>query len=407
MSLHLRAWACSDAGKVRRHNQDSFLIDPRLGLFAVADGMGGGAKGEVASALACNAIQEAIGEVERLVERMLEAEDPEPTAPDIEKLAFWLEQAVLRGCREVYDASTALAGESGKMGTTVDVVWSVGQHLFTAHVGDSRIYRVRDGAAEVLTEDHTMIREKIKRGLLTEEQALTAGGRSVITRTLGVQKRVQVDMGHHTVLPGDRFLVCSDGLYRDLGPETFAQILKSTHGATSAEILVSMANAKGGGDNITALVIEAVEDDEESIQPHGFAPHIRTLRACSLFSYCTWNELARVADCCRVKELPPGSWVFKEGQPGRECFIIESGGVEVIKGDTARYTLGPGRMFGEMSFIDVPLRTASVRTTDPTRLLMLSRRDFLQLVRQDANLGSKVQWQMLRQLAAILRGGRG
>ncbi len=401
MTLKLRAWACSDAGKVRRHNQDAFLINPWLKLYAVADGMGGGSKGEVASGLACNAIQEAIGEVARLAEDM----GDHPTDEDLEKLELWLELAVLRGCKEVYDAGNALAGESGRMGTTVDVVWSVGDVVITAHVGDSRIYRVQDGKAEVLTEDHTMIREKIKRGLLTEEEAETASGRSVITRALGVQARVQVDLGTLRVAPGDRFLLCSDGLYRDLGPETFGQILKSTHGATSAEILVSMANAKGGGDNITALVIEVVDLDEESIQPHGFAPHIRALRACDLFSYCTWKELAQVADCCRVKELPPGGWVFKEGQPGRECFIIEEGQVEVLKDGEVRYTLGPGRMFGEMSFIDVPRRTASVRTSEPTRVLMLSRRDFLQLVRSDARLGSKVQWQMLRQLARILRSG--
>jgi hypothetical protein len=285
------------------------------------------------------------------------------------------------------------------------VVWSVGDLVLTGHVGDSRIYRVRDGVAEVLTDDHTMIAEKIKRGLLTEEEARTAGGRSVITRALGVKSRVQVDLDHHKVDVGDRFLLCSDGLYRDLGADTFGQIIKSTHGATSAEILVGMANAKGGGDNITALVIEAVDLDEESVQPHGFAPHINTLRACDLFSYCTWKELAQVADCCRVKELPPQSWIFKEGQPGRECFIIDKGTVEVIKDGKVRFTLGPGRMFGEMSFIDVPRRTASVRTTEPVRLLMLSRRDFLQLVRSDDALGSKVQWQMLRQLSRILRSG--
>lgn len=402
MSLRLRAWASSDAGKVRRHNQDSFLIDPRLGLFAVADGMGGGSRGEVASALACNAIQEAISELRRDVENM----GSHPVDADVERLVLWLEIAVLRGCKEVHDASRALAGESGRMGTTLDVVWAVGDRVLTAHVGDSRIYRVRDGHAERLTEDHTMIQEKINRGLLTPEEALTARGRSVITRALGVQARVQVDLGHHKIVDGDRYLLCSDGLYRDLGPDTFGQILKSTHGATSAEILVSMANAKGGGDNITALVIEAVDEDEESVQPHGFAPHIRTLRACDLFSYCTWNELARVAECCRVKELPPQAWVFKEDQPGRECFIIDKGTVEVIKDGTMRYTLGPGRIFGEMSFIDVPRRTASVRTIVPTRLLMLSRRDFLQLVRSDANLGSKVQWQMLRQLARILRSAK-
>jgi serine/threonine protein phosphatase PrpC len=399
VNLILRAWASSDAGKVRRHNQDSFLIDPPLGLFAVADGMGGGARGEVASALACSAVQEAIRELRREVDAM----GLEPSLPDLKRLSKWLEFAVLRGCKEVFDASTALVGESGRMGTTIDVIWSVGKHVFTAHVGDSRIYRIRNGVAEQLTQDHTMIAEKIRLGLLTPEQAATASRQSVITRSLGVHAKVQVDLAHYMVAPGDRFLLCSDGLYRDLTSEIFAQILKSTHGATGAEILVSMANGKGGGDNITALVIEVLEGDAESIAPHGFAPHVRTLRACELFSYCTWNELARVADCCRAKDLPPQSWVFKEGQPGQECYIIDKGHVEVIKDNKVAYRLGPGRVFGELSFIDLPRRTASVRTIEPTRLLTLSRRDFLQLIRQDASLASKVQWQMLRQLARVLR----
>ncbi len=400
MSLCFQAWACSDAGKVRRHNQDSFLVDPSLGLFAVADGMGGGSRGEVASALACNALQEAISEVHRDVENM----GPDLSPEDMERLTTWLELAVLRSCKEVYDASNALTGESGRMGTTLDVVWAIGTHIFTAHVGDGRIYRVNQDTATAVTEDHTLVAEKIKRGILTEEEAKTAKKRNVITRAVGVQARVQVDLAHHQVQHGDQFLLCSDGLYRDLEPETFVQILKSTHGATSAEILVGLANAQGGRDNITALIIKVVHEAQEGPLPHGFAPHIKTLRSCELFSYCTWKELARVVDRCRVKELPPQAWIFKEGQPGRECFIIEHGKVEVIKKGSTRYTLGPGRAFGEMSFIDMPLRTASVRTVEPTRLLMLSRRDFLQIVRQDNALGSKVQWQMLRQLARILRG---
>jgi len=396
----MRAWACSDAGRVRRHNQDAFLIDPDLGLFVVADGMGGGARGEVASGLACNALRERIALHRRDLEDW-RAELSDTHADEIEGI---LEQAVQAACREVYDAGAALAGEVGRLGSTLDVVWVIGNQAFTAHVGDSRIYLVRGGNSEVLTEDHTMVREKLRRGLITEEEAELARNRSVITRAIGVQPRVHPDLLRLELALGDKLLLCSDGLYRKMTAETFVQLLASTRGSTAVEVLVDIANQRGGQDNITALVVE-VTNEGPAPPPHGFAPHIKALRACELFSYCTWNELARIAEVCRVKDIPPGAWVFKEGQPGRECYVIDRGEVQVIKQDKVRYTLGPGRIFGEMSFIDVPRRTASVRTSVPTRVLMLSRRDFLQLIRQDADLGNRVQWQMLRQLARLLRGG--
>ena len=238
MTLRFRAGAASDVGLVRDHNEDSYLVDDGLGLVAVADGMGGHRAGEVASAAALDALRIAFGAGAPINDAVAAAND----------IVF--EQSVadrnLRGM-----GTTLTAGALGIDGT-----------LLLGHVGDSRAYLLRDGTLERITTDHSLVEELIQSGELTEEEAERDPRRSQITRALGLEPGVQVDLETIDLRPADRIMLCSDGLTTMVSEEEVAEILGAGAPAEeAARRLVERANEAGGVDNTTVVVID-IEDDE-------------------------------------------------------------------------------------------------------------------------------------------------
>jgi PPM family protein phosphatase len=240
----LRSAGVSDTGRRRRRNEDSYVCEPPL--FAIADGMGGARAGEVASRLAASVLQEAGGRQlsrEELVGLMVEAN------------------------RRVFERSNEDEETSG-MGTTMTVAIVAGTTITFGHVGDSRAYRVRGGAIEQLTDDHSLVGELVRSGRLSPEEAEVHPQRSVITRALGTEPDVDVDTFAVEAEPGDLYLLCSDGLTDMLSD---AEILRLLDGAddldAAARRLVEGANSSGGEDNITVVVFElAATDAEETMR---------------------------------------------------------------------------------------------------------------------------------------------
>src|SRR5207253_4225364 len=198
------------------------LVDKDLGRYAVADGMGGHAAGEVASAQAVKSIRDALAEGKPI----LEAFTKSPTVESREQIASLMERAIHKACNDIY---TIAGGDLGKrgMGTTVVALLAAGRKAVVGHVGDSRVYLYRNGRAHQLTEDHTIIQEQLKRGLITKEQVPTAENKNVITRAVGIQPSVAVDTLVTDVLPGDLFILCSDGLHGYLRSEEHTSELQS------------------------------------------------------------------------------------------------------------------------------------------------------------------------------------
>jgi protein phosphatase len=242
-------FARSDTGRQRRSNEDAYFDRPPL--FAVADGMGGARAGEVASGL--------------LVE-VLEAGLPE-SGHDEERLAGRVREANAR----IHELSRRDAERAG-MGTTVTAAY-VGDHAVAiAHVGDSRAYRLHDGQLEQMTRDHSLVEELKRRGKLTEEEAEEHPQRSVITRALGPEARVDVDTVSVPAQPGDVFLLCSDGLTGMVPEERVAEIVAEAPDLESAgRALIAEANDRGGRDNITVVLFSVEEvaegDRSETDQP--------------------------------------------------------------------------------------------------------------------------------------------
>jgi serine/threonine protein phosphatase PrpC len=236
--LKLVAAGVTDVGRVRDGNEDDFLVDARTSLVAVADGMGGHRGGEVASATALEALRAAVASGEPIRDAIAVAND-----------------AVLE--KSVSDQQ--LHG----MGTTVTAgTLARGGTLLVGHVGDSRAYLVRDGQMSQITNDHSLVEEMVRGGELTPEQAEVHPQRSIITRALGIDPEIDVDVYPVELRDGDRVLLCSDGLTTMVRQDEIAGILSREHDPErAAQVLVDAANAAGGEDNVTALVVEVVEDD--------------------------------------------------------------------------------------------------------------------------------------------------
>lgn len=250
----------SDPGRVRRHNEDACAADAQSGVFVVCDGVGGAAAGEIASRLASDTF------VAEIVSRT--AEDP-----DVQSTHGTSPENALRGAidlvnRAVYRQARQTPSLRGMATTMVALLFepAAAQTVWLANVGDSRCYRLRHGAFELLTQDHSVVEEQVRAGEMTREQAERSPIRNVITRAIGSEPAVQPDLQCLPVAPGDIYLLASDGLMRELGDDQIAAVLKRRIGAGGpareaalaalCEELVRQANQHGGGDNITCLLVE-------------------------------------------------------------------------------------------------------------------------------------------------------
>jgi PPM family protein phosphatase len=236
--------AATDPGRRRRMNEDAYVVQPPL--FAVADGMGGAQAGEIASRIAASVLRDsgADGGGDAVVALIQEAN------------------------RRVYEAAASDEGRAG-MGTTITAALIDGGTVRFGHVGDSRAYRLRDGAIEQLTDDHSLVAELVRSGRLSPEEADAHPQRSVITRVLGTDPEVDVDTFEVEAQPGDLFMLCSDGLTSMVDDRTILEIVEQSRTSLdrAARALVDAANHGGGEDNITVIVFELGDDDAEVAAP--------------------------------------------------------------------------------------------------------------------------------------------
>ncbi|HLF99357.1 MAG TPA: Stp1/IreP family PP2C-type Ser/Thr phosphatase [Acidimicrobiia bacterium] len=234
--MKLKVGVATDVGRTRTANEDSFLRDDKGQTFAVADGMGGHRAGDVASATAVDVVTRELAGGATLVEAIVAAND------------------------EVFAKAQANPEMRG-MGTTVTSVLFDGERALLAHVGDSRGYLWRDRALTQVTEDHSLVEELVRQGRLTPEEAAVHPQRNIVTRALGVDADVLVDTYEIDLYPGDRLLLCSDGLSSMMRDDEIAAVLRGdADPQAAADALVDAANRAGGEDNITVLVIDVVGD---------------------------------------------------------------------------------------------------------------------------------------------------
>ena len=246
-SMTYEFFARTDQGRVRANNEDALAVDREAQIAILADGMGGYNAGEVASGMATTFIRAEMA-------RWLAQAGPFPQSGDVRRA---LEICVENANQAILGASLANPQYAG-MGTTLVVGVFQGSRLILGHIGDSRCYRVRDGAVQQITRDHSWLQEQVDAGLLTAQQAAQSSNRNLVTRALGVEHNAMMEVNEFQVEPSDLFLMCSDGLTDMVADKDLAEMACAPLGLEEkVALLIDTANANGGRDNVSVLLVQA------------------------------------------------------------------------------------------------------------------------------------------------------
>ncbi len=383
-----RAIGKTDVGIKRGHNEDAIYINNGIGLFIVADGMGGHAAGEVASDLC-------IKEFARVVEEGLSA-----NGNDIEKLLF---SAVEAANTKVYEVSQEDETKRG-MGTTLCALFLHNEYAYITHVGDSRIYLFRDGEIKQLTVDHSLINEQLRLGLITKEEAEKATYRNVITRAVGIQPAVTPDIFKLKLLPKDRFIICSDGLsdYLKAPNDLVPHINRHDSPESLVGALISFANEKGGKDNISVIVVDYLEEEEKPAHLRTRREY-RTLGSLDLFKHLNFRETTLLLNIAEERTFKRDEIILKEGESGSTMYVVVQGRCSVLKGTTKIGEIVEGSYFGEMALVDNSPRSATVVADTDTVCLCFDRKELFTLMRSQPNIAVKLLWNIAQVLSFRLR----
>ncbi len=392
LAMELEAHAATDIGNVRERNEDCHLVDQGRGIFAVADGMGGRMRGDVASQIFIETLEQETGRLARNATSAKLVHEVDQRDRALQSLA----SVFLEANREIYNTG------QGEMGTTGVAVVVAGGAALLAHVGDSRAYLLRDEYLRRLTTDHTYAERRHS----TSDEA-HEGHRHVLTRTLGGRPHVQVETLFVELQPADRLLLCTDGLSGQLSERELTDHLTGEEAAETADRLVERVCQSGGVDNATALVVD-VPDGEG----RGFAEHetlettakIDALRNIDAFSGLDDRTILQVMRYVYQQDFAESETLIEQGARRHAMYIVISGEVAVRRDGEEIARLGPGEHVGEMALVDDLPRSASVVAVESVRTLAIGPEDFSRMVRRsDPELGNRILWNMLRRCIRRLR----
>jgi serine/threonine protein phosphatase PrpC len=395
--------AGTDKGRTRTENEDNYLLDHSLGLAVVCDGMGGHAAGNLASALGVRVFRDAVLAGKEKIRDYIDCENAatEVTKSDIANL---LHLAANAASRAIHEEAVQNADRAG-MGTTLVAVLILNNHAFIVNVGDSRAYLLRQGDLEQLTRDHNVYNELVRRKKLTPESVKQVAPKHALTRAVGIYEHCAAETLVIDVVEGDRILLCSDGLYRYFEPpegsaEDLRRQLLEENDQGVVDSLIEGANALGGRDNITAVVITLGKvGDYDTRALDEISSRREALAGSPLFALLDERELLRVLSVTEVHSHFPGETIIEQGGSGGDLYVVLSGTVAVCRSGSLVTELRTGQHFGEMSLLRDQPRSAQALATQMTELLVIPRDAFFDLLRSEHDLGMKLLWQFTSVLA--------
>ncbi len=387
----------TDTGSVRKTNDDFYLMDEELSLFIVCDRVGGNLAGDVASQTCAKGIAEVIRKNRATIDRY----NQDPSRVNRDAVAQLVQNAVQAANLKIYEESQRNEARRG-MATTVDVLILAGDHAILGHAGDSRIYLLRDGKTHQLTSDHKVADEMIKQGLWTPEEAKSSGFANVLTRAVGSQQFVQSDTLLVELVQNDVFVLCSDGLHGYFKKDELAELSSKHELSRLPSELIAFANSSGGKDNITAVVVR-MEEPTKSPDAFDAMRKSELLGKVPLFRYLSYTELMQVLNLVRIEAFAKGADLIREGDPSEELYVLVDGQAEVLKGAQRIATRGRGDAFGDMGIFDRAPRSATVRALEPTRAMIIARKELIALLRKDAQIAVKFLWALNQELSLNLR----
>ena len=383
--MKIVSYGQSDTGR-RGNNEDYYIIDEELGLHLVCDGMGGHEGGEVASETAALAIQRVLRSNLVYIKRY----EIDSSFENRDLVTRLIEHAVQVASTEVANIAVERGWKLGT-GTTVAMILTVGENAIVAHAGDSRVYLLRNKQVYLLTEDHSVINEQIRKGTMTREEAMRSPHAHAITRAVGLPEFVHAETLHIEFAPGDICLICSDGLSEFLRSDTLVDFAHRVSLRKLPKSLITHAFNDGSQDNITAVVIGA--KGQGDVDPRiSASKKMSALQHIPLFQHLTFKESLKVLATAGVRTYEAGQLVCEEGGASDAMFILLAGNVCVSKQGQTIAQLEHGAFFGEMGLIDNAPRSASVMASDAAKVMVIRRERFYRLLRQQPELAVKLLW---------------
>ncbi len=390
----LNSHGLTHGGFARQRNNDAFVADDRLGLYVVSDGMGGQAAGGEAAQLTVTTVRDIL----RRQRSLLEAVGVGDTGP--EALELLLQHALLEACAAVYNRACAAQGSAG-MGATVSAVVIAGGHAVLAHVGNCRIYLLRQQKLEQLTRDHTLTAEHRRARGPAASQAPNSS--QALSRVIGLQPSVGVDTLVMEVLPADRLLLCTDGYTRYLrDSRALGKQLATGSAATVATKLVEAAKLAGGEDNITCVVVSLADEQADPARNSAVIERYAALGQVFLFQDLGLPLLARVVSHSRRPRHQAGEVVVKAGEVCDQLMVVLAGEYILTRADVEVGRLSGGEHLGvTLLFHPRPARS-TLRALTAGQLLVLPAEALQRLLRQRPWLGMGLLQRLGERISADL-----
>lgn len=394
----------TDKGLIRKNNEDHFLELPELGLFAIADGMGGELCGEIASETAVNALSDFVTENRAVIDAFQMNSSAENKTQVLDMLADALRNANAKVFKEAGKRDI-----DGKMGTTLTALLVIDNTGFMVHAGDSRLYMIRHSEVTQLSTDHTLIND-YKKQFGDYSGVFDAKFSGILTKAVGIQEYVEPEKLTFAILPEDKYLLCSDGLYNGLECDTpdFGDIFDTPFEDPQKEkerlkeamrSLTDVVYKNGAPDNVSMILVSAFTTDEEEVTgTREFIKKFDKIRAIELFRDLEYRELLSVMAQVEIRTYNKYDVISKMSASDRELFIILDGKVSALKGSKLLKTFRSGDHLGDVAFLSGEIPSYNLLLDKTSSFLVIKKSAFDKIVAEEPIIGVK----LLTRLATVL-----
>jgi protein phosphatase len=378
-------------------NEDHFLIKNEVGLHIVCDGFGEDGRGALASQMTTDFIAQVM-----IASKKVFAEyKTNPNDQLRDEITELVDQAINKISLQILSIIKKDTVRR-QMGTTLSMVLVAEDGVFLAHIGNSRIYLIREDNIHLLTEDHVSKKMDKKAKLIDDELTLHGLSTNALTRMLGSEQQLKVDLLFMEVMPSDTLLLCTDGVANLLSDTKIFEIVKESGDDKLAKEFIDYASDINCKDNATAITITF---DQSKKKTERVTPQMKfsTLQKIPLFSELDYKEMSKLLTFMKMKKFSSGQNIVEIGTKGEELFVILTGSADVIIQDEIVTGLTTGNYFGELALIDQEPRTATVKATSDLEVLVLKRKDFDFLITHESQLSVKMLWRFAQTLCARIR----